>query len=95
VQLAQCFFGLSCLKEACMVAKMVVELRWRLVEDALASSSIDLGVTLCYLANCLHSLHHWDEATATLAKATQLCQRLDVEFNVANGSNFAISRIPG
>jgi hypothetical protein len=27
VQLAQCFFGLSCLKEACMVAKMVVELR--------------------------------------------------------------------
>jgi len=70
-----------------------VKLRRRLAEDALATSSIDLGISLCHLANCLHSLHHWDEATTTLAEAIQLRQRLDVEFNVVNGSDFAISRI--
>ena len=37
------------------VVQEVVELCRRLAEDDLASTTIDLGISLCYLANCLHS----------------------------------------
>jgi hypothetical protein len=69
-----------------------VEIRRRLADNLMTSTDIDLGVSLCHLANCLYNLNRQDAATVYIEEAVELRSRLDFDSDGMDGSDLRIDR---
>ena len=87
-------YCLTCLgrhEEACHFMHDVVEGRRELSKNNLAPNGLNLAISLCQLADCLHNLGFYDDAAMHIAEAEALRRRLgfdperkaDINFNLA------------